>query len=82
MIASATSEIVAAAITTVGTLGGAYLALRGVVHTVNRQKRPKIVDLDDEAIHIELVRERELRREAEIERDVWKKIALSQGEPE
>lgn len=73
---SGAAEIAVAAIAGLSTIVGAALALVGVVYTVRRQKKPRIVELDHDTAHRRFIAERERRIQAEAERDVWKQIAL------
>lgn len=76
-LASGTTDVVSAAITALGVVLGAGLAMWGVIYTARMQKRPKIVDVDAKALHQDLVAERERRIQAEAERDAWRQMALA-----
>ena len=76
MIGSGATEVASAAISAVGVMVGAALAAWAVVTTARMQKRPKIVDMEEDELRVMCANERSLRLRAEAERDVWKQIAL------
>lgn len=76
MIAGDAADVASAAIAGFAAIVGAGLAAWAVVTTARLQKRPKVVDLEDDEVRVRLVYERERRIVAETERDVWKQIAL------
>jgi hypothetical protein len=76
ILAGGASEVASAAIAAFGAIVGAGLAAWAVTATARSQKRPKIVDLEDDEMRSRYMTEREARIRAETERDVWKQIAL------
>jgi hypothetical protein len=76
MLANGATDVIVAVLVGLSTIGGALIGLRGVVYSVQAQKRPRIVELDPEEAHHELARERERRVAAEAELAVWREIVL------
>lgn len=72
MLAANGADIIVAGITGVCGVLGAALGLYGVVYAARNQKRPRVVKTQNTELH----REREARIRAEVERDVWRQIAL------
>lgn len=76
MLAADGGDIVVAAIAALGVLGGAGFGFMGVVYTVRGQRTRRIVERDPDENANAALNERERRIKAEVERDVWKQIAL------